>query len=142
MPSPPLQPRPRSWRDSLSDEMNPDYAALLTSFEDPPESSTSQPRDPAPSDPGYDNDESGGALGSPWRLPEIRATSPSPRRPIETSAQSDGSVSPLPDPPSRAQIFGDAPSSTQGRMMGLGDNGPSGFHTALRGSQCTLRVTR
>jgi len=129
MPSPPIQPRPRSWRESLTEGINPDYAALLASFDDPPEPSRSPTREPAAIDAASSNDDPLNVLGSPHKLPEIRATSPSPGRPGPSTARSDGSASPLPDPPSRAQIF-DARGSTEGRTM-VPEEGGSGVHTAL-----------
>jgi hypothetical protein len=131
MPSPPISPTPRRWRSSGTDEPHPDYAALLSSFDRPPETTSIEESGSSPWRRGAnvtstDDDPSSeflSAPGSPQRLvPEIKTTSPSPQRPIytrESSQSSDMGSSPLPSPPNRARMFGDA-SNSAGRMVYTG----------------------
>lgn len=136
MPTPPLSPSPRRWRSSSDDEPHPDFAALLSSFDDRPAQSTSTEdrrewRERSHSSASDDEEKEVEFLtapGSPARspIPEIRTTSPSPRRPERSgspSSSTDRSLSPLPAPPSRGQMFGDA-SGTAGRFAARGVVGP------------------
>ena len=134
MPSPPISPTPRRWRSPGTDEPHPDYAALLSSFDVTPETTQGEEsgevswRRPMVPTPTEDERSSVflSAPGSPLsQVPEIRTTSPSPQRPLyklASSQSSDVVSSPLPSPPSRTQMFGDA-SNTAGRMVSTGFEG-------------------
>jgi len=86
--SPPFSPTPRRWRSPQS-EHHPDFAALLTSFENTSSTSHSRESSRTRSDESRrDQAEFRTAPTSPTGLfqrdvPEIRAISPSPQRPIQ-----------------------------------------------------------
>ncbi|KAK6906657.1 hypothetical protein I203_100644 [Kwoniella mangroviensis CBS 8507] len=127
MPSPPISPTPRRWRSS-PDQPHPDFAALLSTFEQP-SSSSSAPHSPN-SVPEWatprgvlsddnDNDEAeveyltatAGDTSTATINPdidiEIRTTSPSPQRPAGSTRQQHSDLgSPL-LPPNRGQLFGE-----------------------------------
>ncbi|WWD20657.1 hypothetical protein CI109_105133 [Kwoniella shandongensis] len=127
--TPPISPTPRRWR-SPTQEPLPEFAALLSSFEGETasdESSSrggSMPRWATPHGRTEDEDQATrrdeeeeaevdsfltAASSIDDRAPEIRTTSPSPKR-----AGTDRSLSPL-LPPNRGQLFGEDADTTIGR---------------------------
>lgn len=121
MPSPPLSPKPQRWRPR-SDEPHPDIQALLSSFDDPL-SLTNRGQHGARSEPEPDRQVSSSPGHQHRRaesdvvVPEIRTTSPTPRRASPSTLSSKStqrSLSPL-EPPSRSQLFGQPAEDSAGR---------------------------
>ena len=128
MPSPPLSPTPRRWRSPDNPDPHPDFAALLQTFEQQPDHLEHPRHEPivSPSEeigfPGWrkDDDNDKSTLTAAPTSPEKVTSSPQGIAASTSSAPSPhGKLSPLPGPPNRSQMFGDA-SSTAGKMVGLG----------------------
>ncbi|WWC65105.1 uncharacterized protein I303_107719 [Kwoniella dejecticola CBS 10117] len=138
MPSPPLSPTPRRWRSS-PDQPHPDFAALLSSFEQPTPSSPNSPKPKSENEslPEWatprgilseeedqkDEDEVEfltATASTSGPNPEIRTTSPSPQRPAATSRAAElGLDSPL-LPPNRGRLFGEDYSKTVNQLGSRG----------------------
>lgn len=143
MPSPPLSPKPQRWR-ARSDEPHPDIQALLSAVDHAPMGPANRGTYGARSEP----DPARSA--SPVRhrraesdvvVPEIRTTSPTPRRrsPSPHSTRStQRSLSPL-EPPSRAGIFGSNTQDTAG-CIGLTRGGSVSGPRANPTGKLSLRL--